>query len=121
MLAAIPRATTAHRPRKNAPTCHFPSNQRNSDSRRPLSYQWFHWGFKAWINDLDIGRWVPHQARHSLATSLLRAGASLTHIRRNLGQVSERMAEHYVHLTQSDLEPDGGIRASQAVWPTMTL
>ncbi|QIZ01222.2 tyrosine-type recombinase/integrase [Streptomyces sp. S1D4-11] len=82
----------------------FPSNQRNSDSRRPLSYQWFHRGFKAWINDLDIGRWVPHQARHSLATSLLRAGASLTHIRRYLGQVSERMAEHYVHLAQSDLE-----------------
>jgi integrase len=82
----------------------FPSNQRNSDSRRPLSYQWFHRGFKAWIDDLEIGRWVPHQARHSLATSLLRAGASLTHIRRYLGQVSERMAEHYVHLTQSDLE-----------------
>jgi hypothetical protein len=39
-----------------------------------------------------------------LATSLLRAGASLTHIRRYLGQVSERMAEHYIHLTQSDLE-----------------
>ncbi|MFF1691336.1 tyrosine-type recombinase/integrase [Streptomyces sp. NPDC058254] len=69
-----------------------------------MSYQWFHRGFKAWINDLDIGRWVPHQARNSLATSLLRAGASLTHIRHNLGQVSERMAEHYVHLTQSDLE-----------------
>ena len=61
-------------------------------------------GFKRWIDDLDIGRWVPHQARHSLATSLLRAGASLTHIRRYLGQVSERMAEHYVHLAQSDLE-----------------
>jgi integrase len=82
----------------------FPSNQRNSDGRRHLSYQWFHRGFKAWIDELDIGRWVPHQARHSLATSLLRAGASLTHIRRYLGQVSERMAEHYVHLTQSDLE-----------------
>ena len=53
---------------------------------------------------LDIGRWVPHQARHSLATSLLRAGASLTHIRRYLGHVSDRMAEHYVHLAQSDLE-----------------
>jgi len=47
---------------------------------------------------------VPHQARHSLATSLLRAGASLTHIRRYLGHVSEKMAERYVHLAQSDLE-----------------
>jgi len=82
----------------------FPSNQRNADGCRPLTYKWFHRGFKGWIDDLDIGRWVPHQARHSLATSLLRAGASLTHIRRYLGQVSEKMAEHYVHLTQTDLE-----------------
>jgi len=82
----------------------FPTNLRNRDCRQPLSYKWFHQGFKCWIDDLDIGRWVPHQARHSLATSLLRAGASLTHIRRYLGHVSERMAEHYVHLAQSDLE-----------------
>jgi integrase len=82
----------------------FPTNQRNTDGRQPLSCKWFHKGFKRWIDDLDIGRWVPHQARHSVATSLLRAGASLTHIRRYLGQVSEKMAEHYVHLTQSDLE-----------------
>ena len=82
----------------------FPTNQRNRNGRQSLSYKWFHKGFKLWVDDLDIGRWVPHQARHSLATNLLRAGASLTHIRRYLGQVSERMAEHYVHLTQSDLE-----------------
>jgi integrase len=82
----------------------FPTNRRNTDGRQPLTYNWFHRGFKRWIDDLNIGRWVPHQARHSLATSLLRAGASLTHIRRYLGQVSEKMAEHYVHLTQTDLE-----------------
>ncbi|MFD8362370.1 tyrosine-type recombinase/integrase [Streptomyces hygroscopicus] len=82
----------------------FPTNIRNRDGRRPLTYKWFHKGFKLWIDDLEIGRWVPHQARHSLATSLLRAGATLTHVRRYLGHVSERMAEHYVHLTQSDLE-----------------
>jgi len=82
----------------------FPSSQRNTDGRRPLTYNWFHKGFKGWIDGLDIGRWVPHQARHSLATSLLRAGASLTHVRRYLGQVSEKMAEHYIHLTQTDLE-----------------
>ena len=90
--------------RERAELALFPTNQRNRDGRQPLSYNWFHKGFKLWIDDLDIGRWVPHQARHSLATSLLRAGASLTHIRRYLGQVSEKMAEHYVHLTQSDLE-----------------
>jgi len=82
----------------------FPTNFRNRDCRHALSYNWFHKGFKNWIDGLDIGRWVPHQARHSLATSLLRAGASLTHIRRYLGHVSEKMAERYVHLAQSDLE-----------------
>jgi hypothetical protein len=50
----------------------------------------------------------PHTAsaetRHTLATSLLRHGATLTHIRRYLGHVSDRMAEHYVQLSHSDLE-----------------
>ena len=100
--------TTRHNrpptPQERAQLALFPSNQRNRDGRQALSYKWFHKGFKRWVDDLDIGRWVPHQARHSLATNLLRAGASLTHIRRYLGQVSERMAEHYVHLTNSDLE-----------------
>jgi integrase len=109
--------TTRHNrpptPRERADLALFPTNQRNRDGRQALSYNWFHKGFKLWIDDLDIGRWVPHQARHSLATSLLRAGASLTHIRRYLGQVSERMAEHYVHLTQSDLED-----VLQHVWVT---
>jgi hypothetical protein len=53
---------------------------------------------------MDLGHYVPHQARHTLATNLLRHGATLTHIRRYLGQVSDRMAEHYVHLSHSDLE-----------------
>jgi integrase len=82
----------------------FPTNRRNRGCRHPLSYQWFHKGFRAWVDELDIGRQVPHQARHSLATSLLRAGASLSHVRRYLGHVSDRMAEHYIHLSQSDLE-----------------
>jgi hypothetical protein len=34
----------------------------------------------------------------------LRHGATLTHIRRYLGHVSDRMAEHYVQLSHSDLE-----------------
>ncbi|MFI8420252.1 tyrosine-type recombinase/integrase [Streptomyces sp. NPDC085479] len=53
---------------------------------------------------MDIGHCVPHQARHTLATSLLRQGATLTHIRRYLGHVSDRMAEQYVHLSNTDLE-----------------
>src|ERR1700745_1520542 len=52
----------------------------------------------------DLAAGAPPRPRHSLATSLLRAGASLTHIRRYLGHVSEKMAERYVHLVQSDLE-----------------
>ncbi|MGZ6870263.1 MAG: tyrosine-type recombinase/integrase, partial [Frankiaceae bacterium] len=91
-------------PEERAAMALFPTIFRNRDCRHALSYKWFHKGFKNWIDSLDIGRWVPHQARHSLATSLLRAGASLTHIRRYLGHVSEKMAERYIHLAQSDLE-----------------
>ena len=82
----------------------FPTTHRNHDGSVALSYQWFHSRFRDWIVELDLGHCVPHQARHTLATNLLRAGASLTHIRRYLGQVSDRMAEHYVHLSNSDLE-----------------
>ena len=91
-------------PGERAAMALFPTIFRNRDCRHALSYNWFHKGFKNWIDSLDIGRQVPHQARHSLATSLLRAGASLTHIRRYLGHISEKMAERYVHLAQSDLE-----------------
>jgi len=82
----------------------FFSSHRNRDGTTSLSYQWFHRNFRQWLGQLDLGHVVPHQARHTLATNLLRHGASLTHIRRYLGQVSERMAEHYVHLSHSDLE-----------------
>lgn len=83
----------------------FPTDILNPDGRRALSYTWFHTGFRSWLADLDLGgHYVAHQARHTLATRLLRHGATLTHIRRYLGHVSDRMAEHYVHLTQSDLD-----------------
>jgi integrase len=82
----------------------FPSTYRNHDGTIALTYQWFHSRFSVWVDELELGHCVPHQARHTLATNLLRAGASLTHIRTYLGQVSERMAEHYVHLSNSDLE-----------------
>ncbi|WP_392668823.1 tyrosine-type recombinase/integrase [Streptomyces sp. LN785] len=82
----------------------FPTTHRNPDGTVSLTHQWFYSRFRPWVDDLDLGHYVPHQARHTLATSLLRAGATLTHIRRYLGQVSDRMAEHYVHLTSTDLE-----------------
>ncbi|MFZ0118631.1 MAG: tyrosine-type recombinase/integrase [Pseudonocardiaceae bacterium] len=89
----------------------FPSTVRNPDGATALTYHWFWVRFRAWVDGLDLGHYVAHQARHTLATNLLCAGASLTHIRRYLGQVSERMAEHYVHLSQSDLE-----NVLQQVW-----
>jgi hypothetical protein len=69
-----------------------------------LSYSWFSTGFQQWIAELKLGTCVPHQARHTLATTLLRHGASLTHIRRYLGQVSDRMAEHYTHVAVFEIE-----------------
>ncbi|RKR88402.1 phage integrase family protein [Micromonospora pisi] len=89
----------------------FPSPQRNPAGTVSLSKEWFYGPFRAWITELDLGHCVPHQARHTLATNLLRHGATLTHIRRYLGQVSDRMAEHYVHLAHSDLE-----QVLQHVW-----
>jgi len=89
----------------------FPTTRLNPDASMSISHQWFHRRFKEWVDSLDLGRWVAHQARHTLATNLLRAGASLTHIRTYLGQVSDRMAEHYVHLSNSDLE-----QVLQQVW-----
>jgi Phage integrase family len=61
--------------------------------------------FRRWVDSLDLGpAVVAHQARHTMATNLLRAGASLAHIRRYLGHVSDRMAEHYIKVAHSDLE-----------------
>ncbi|ARP69158.1 integrase [Streptomyces pluripotens] len=82
----------------------FPTVYRSQDGTVSLTHQWFYSRFRPWVDAMDLGHYVPHQARHTLATSLLRHGATLTHIRRYLGQVSDRMAEHYVHLTSSDLE-----------------
>jgi integrase len=82
----------------------FPSAIKNPDGTASRSYSWFIKGLRQWLEQLDVGHLVPHQARHTLATNLLRQGATLTHIRRYLGQVSDRMAEHYVHLTHDDLE-----------------
>jgi integrase len=104
----LDRFTAYHgrRPRRDerAALALFPSNVRNPEYTGALTYQWFHFRFRSWVDELDLGPLVAHQARHTLATNLMRAGASLSHVRRYLGQVSNQMAEHYVHLTQADLE-----------------
>lgn len=77
-----------------------------------MSYGGFNYRFKRWVDSLDLGpNVVAHQARHTMATNLMRAGASLTHIRRYLGQVSDRMAEHYTKVSNTDLED-----VLQSVW-----
>lgn len=82
----------------------FPSLVRNPDCIRPASYAWFHTHFRAWVDGLDLGRWVAHQARHTLATKLLANGAALHHIRRYLGHVSPKMTEHYAKIAVSALD-----------------
>ena len=91
-------------PRQRAAMALFPGRYRNPGGTPPgpVTYQRFHSRFSRWVDDLDIGRWVAHQARHTLATSLLRHGTTLTHIRRYLGHVSDRMAEHYIQLSHCD-------------------
>ncbi|MFJ9368459.1 tyrosine-type recombinase/integrase [Nocardia sp. NPDC101769] len=82
----------------------FPTRVANPDLTRSVSYTYFRKPFRQWVDGLDLPRTVAHQARHTLATNLLRAGASLAHIRRYLGHVSETMAEHYTKVAHSDLE-----------------
>jgi integrase len=91
----------------------FPRRQANRSGIHAVGYGWFSDLFRTWVENLEIGHVVPHQARHTLATNLLRNGADLTHVKRYLGQVSERMAEHYVHLANTDPIIEDALRA---VW-----
>ncbi|QLH24402.1 site-specific integrase [Streptomyces sp. Rer75] len=82
----------------------FPTDVRNPFGDLSISYGFFSSSFKEWVDGLNLGGNVIHQARHTMATKLLAAGASLAHIRRYLGQVSDRMAEHYAKVAPSDLD-----------------
>jgi len=82
----------------------FPARHGNPRGERAVSYAWFGKGFRAWVAGLDLGHYVAHQARHTLATRLLAAGAGLHHIKRYLGQVSERMAEHYAKVALGEID-----------------
>lgn len=93
----------------------FPRRAMNRRHIKGMSYGWFNAEFRQWINELDVGRCVAHQARHSLATNLLKNGANLSHVRRYLGQVSEAMAEHYVHLANTDQRLEDALNA---IWVT---
>lgn len=82
----------------------FPSMMRNRHDDRSISAGFFSQAFRQWVASLDLPSTVPHQARHTLATNLLRAGANLAHIRQYLGHVSDRMVERYAKVSHSDLE-----------------
>ncbi|MFF1717519.1 tyrosine-type recombinase/integrase [Streptomyces sp. NPDC058268] len=102
-------------PRERLQIALFPRQNSNRNLLKGVSYQWFHRLFRDWVNTLDIAHCVPHQSRHTLATNLLRNGADLIHVKRYLGQVSERMAEHYVHLANTDPRLE---QALQTLWVT---
>lgn len=91
----------------------FPRRTANRAFLKGVSYTWFHQAFRSWLTGLDIGHAVPHQTRHTLATNLLKHGANLTHVKRYLGQVSEKMAEHYTHIANTDPRMNDALNA---VW-----
>ncbi|MFB6816344.1 tyrosine-type recombinase/integrase [Streptomyces sp. NPDC056347] len=91
----------------------FPRRPTNRRGLKGVSYGWFSTLFSTWVKGLDLGKAVPHQARHTLATNLLKAGANLTHVKRYLGQISEAMAEHYVHIANTDPKLNAAL---EAVW-----
>jgi integrase len=72
----------------------FPSVVRNRAGTDAISMGWFHDRFRRWLDGMDLGGWVPHQARHTLATALIAAGASMEQVRDFLDHVSSRMTEH---------------------------
>ncbi|WP_055631776.1 tyrosine-type recombinase/integrase [Streptomyces griseoruber] len=82
----------------------FPASKHNPGFERSVSYAWYGAAFHDWVSDLDLGSCVTHQARHTLATKLLANGAGLHHIKRFLGHISNRMAEHYAKVAVSEIE-----------------
>ena len=84
-----------------------PHRYRNLHGRKAITYTTFGRAFRDWVDQLDLGAgYVAHQARHTLATRLLAHGAGLHHIRRYLGHVSIRMAEHYAKVVGSGWNDD---------------
>lgn len=93
----------------------FPSRRTNPSFERSLSPSKFTVEFKAWIEseEMQLPGHTTHQARHTLATRLVEAGASMTHVKRVLGHVSERMSDSYVLIAGTQIEP-----FLQQVWVT---
>lgn len=94
------RPTAEERPRMAL----FPRKYKNPRGEHAVTHPRFSNLFREWVGELELGAAVPHQARHTLATKLLAAGASMHHIKKFLGHVSERMSEHYAKVALSEID-----------------
>jgi len=85
----------------------FPSRMKNPTFELSVSPSTFSVRFKEWLalEEINLPGHKSHQARHTLATRLVNAGASMTHVKRILGHVSERMSDSYVNIAGSQVEP----------------
>ena len=85
----------------------FPSRVTNPTFARSVATGTFTSAFKDWIesDQMRLPGHTTHQARHTLATRLVKAGASMAHVKTVLGHVSERMSDSYVLIAGSQVEP----------------
>ncbi|WP_276761772.1 tyrosine-type recombinase/integrase [Mycolicibacter arupensis] len=83
----------------------FPSSTRNPHFLNAIAMATFHERFKRWLEEIELPGHVSHQARHTLATRLVEAGAPMVVVKQILGHVSERMSEHYTLISSSKIEP----------------
>ncbi len=83
----------------------FPSTQQNSHFRSAIAIATFQDRFKKWLEEIELPGHVSHQARHTLATRLVDAGAPMVVVKQILGHVSERMSEHYTLISSAKIEP----------------
>lgn len=83
----------------------FPSTTQNPHFLSAIAMATFHSRFKKWLEEIELPGHVSHQARHTLATRLVDAGAPMVVVKQILGHVSERMSEHYTLISSAKIEP----------------
>lgn len=83
----------------------FPSTTQNSQFFNAIAIATFQARFKQWLEEIELPGYVSHQARHTLATRLVDAGAPMVVVKQILGHVSERMSEHYTLISSARIEP----------------
>ena len=93
--------------RENRTIALFPSRVTNPTFMRSVDTGTFTSTFKDWIesDQMRLPGHTTHQARHTLATRLVKAGASMAHVKTVLGHISERMSDSYVLIAGSQVEP----------------